>query len=53
MLQKELNELKNTLNRDMEEYHEVLTSEARLKQEVEELKSRLDEYERRSLLGYR
>ena len=44
-LQKELDELKNTMSLDMEEYHEVLTSEARLKQEVEELKSRLDEYD--------
>ncbi|RIA99585.1 hypothetical protein C1645_730834 [Glomus cerebriforme] len=44
-LQKELDELKNNMNPDMGDYHEVLTSEARLKQEVEELKSRLDEYD--------
>ena len=44
-LQKELDELKNSLNYDMEEYRKVLTSEARLKQEVEDLKSRLDEYD--------
>ncbi|CAB4424672.1 unnamed protein product [Rhizophagus irregularis] len=45
-LQKELDELKNTLNlNNMGEYHEIIHSETRLKQEVEELKSRLDEYD--------
>lgn len=29
----------------MGEYHEIIHSETRLKQEVEELKSRLDEYD--------
>jgi len=43
-LQKELDEIKNTLNIDMENYENV-ASKARLKQEVEELKSRLDEYD--------
>ncbi|CAI2182198.1 6451_t:CDS:10 [Funneliformis geosporum] len=42
-LQREIDELKN--NFDMGDYHDVITSKARLKQEVEELKSRLDEYD--------
>ncbi|CAG8563723.1 16111_t:CDS:10 [Funneliformis caledonium] len=42
-LQREIDELKN--NFEMGDYHDIIASKARLKQEVEELKSRLDEYD--------